>query len=174
MCEKCAKPMIKRWGRFGQFLACSGFPDCKSTRPVNEEEAEAQATDEICGECSSPMVNKTGRFGRFLACSRYPDCKGTKAILTKVGVQCPKCSGDIVERRTRRGRMFFGCAKYPECDFTSWARPLELPCPQCGGMIVNAGGVRNPGAAKCTACEWKGNVAEAEPEPEPELAAATA
>jgi len=164
MCEKCGKPMIKRWGRFGQFLACSGFPDCKSTKPLNEDEAEAQATDEICGECGSPMVGKTGRFGRFLACSRYPDCKGTKAILTKVGVACPKCGGDIVERRTRRGRIFYGCAKYPECDFTSWARPLEQPCPQCGGLIVAAGGVRNPGAAKCIACEWKGTAGEAEPE----------
>jgi DNA topoisomerase-1 len=169
-CEKCGKPMIKRWGRFGQFLACSGFPDCKSTRPIDEEEAAAEATDEVCGECGSPMVVKTGRFGRFLACSRYPDCKGTKAILTKVGVNCPKCGGDIVERRTRRRRIFYGCSKYPDCDFTSWARPLEQSCPQCRGLIVNAGGVRNPGAAKCTACDWKGTVEEAEPE----LAEATA
>jgi len=165
MCEKCGKPMIKRWGRFGQFLACSGFPDCKSTKPLNEDEQE-EVTDEKCGECGSPMVAKTGRFGRFLACTRYPDCKGTKAILTKVGVDCPKCGGEIVERRTRKGRTFFGCAKYPECDFTSWARPLEQPCPQCGGLIVNAGGVRNPGAAKCIACDWKGTVGETEPEPE--------
>jgi DNA topoisomerase-1 len=164
MCEKCGKPMIKRWGRFGQFLACSGFPECKSTRPIDEEEAAAEATDEVCGECGSPMIVKTGRFGRFLACSRYPDCKGTKPILTKVGVNCPKCGGDIVERRTRQRRIFYGCSKYPECDFTSWSRPLEQPCPQCGGLIVNAGGVRNPGAAKCTACDWKGTVGESEPE----------
>jgi DNA topoisomerase-1 len=164
MCEKCGKPMIKRWGRFGQFLACSGFPDCKSTRPLEGEEQE-EVSDEKCGECSSPMVTKTGRFGRFLACTRYPDCKGTKPLLSKIGVNCPKCGGDIVERRTRKRRIFYGCAKYPECDFTSWSRPLEKPCPQCGGLIVSAAGVRNgPDAARCTACEWKGTTGETEPE----------
>ncbi len=171
LCEKCGKPMLKRWGRYGQFLACSGFPDCKNTKPLKEDEAEAQATDETCSECGSPMVVKAGRFGKFLACSRYPDCKGTKPLLTKVGVACPKCGGDIVERRTRRRRMFYGCAKYPECDFTSWSRPLELPCPQCKGLLVAAGGRQNGrNAARCTQCEWKGTLGE----PEPELVEATA
>jgi len=166
MCEKCGKPMIKRWGRFGQFLACSGFPECKSTRPLEGDEQEAEATNETCGECSAPMVAKAGRFGRFLACSRYPDCKGTKPLLKKVGVACPKCGGDIVERRTKRRRIFYGCAKYPECDFTSWTRPLELPCPRCGGLLVGAGGVRANGrnTARCIACEWKGSLGEGEPE----------
>ncbi|MDZ4278618.1 MAG: topoisomerase DNA-binding C4 zinc finger domain-containing protein, partial [Dehalococcoidia bacterium] len=167
-CEKCGRPMVKRWGRYGQFLACSGFPECRSTRPL-EGEGEAQ-TDEKCDECGAPMVVKGGRYGQFLACSRYPECKGTKAVLNKVGVACPKCAGDIVERRTRKRRVFYGCSKYPECDFTSWSRPLAEPCPQCGGLIVAAGRGRAHGqtSARCTQCDWRGAIGE------PELAKATA
>jgi DNA topoisomerase-1 len=169
-CEKCGKPMVARWGRFGRFLACSGFPDCRNTKPLEEDEAEAEATDETCDECGSPMVLKGGRFGKFYACTRYPDCKGTKALLKKIGVDCPKCGGDIVERRTRKRRTFYGCSKYPECDFTNWSRPLPQQCPQCGGLIVAAGRAQREGQqpGKCVQCEWKGSVGE------PELAVASA
>ncbi len=177
MCEKCGKPMIKRWGRFGQFLACSGFPECRNTKPLEGEgEGGIEQTDEKCDVCGAQMVARGGRFGRFLACSKYPDCKGTKPILTKVGVACPKDGGDIVERRTRKRRIFYGCANYPKCDFTSWSRPLPLPCPRCKGLIVVAG--RSPGEgqtpARCTVCEWKGVIGGGEPEPEPELVGAIA
>jgi len=172
VCDKCGKPMIKRWGRYGQFLACSGFPECKNTRPLEgETDGAPEPTDVKCDLCESPMVARGGRFGRFLACSRYPDCKGTKPILVKVGVVCPKDGGDIVERRTRRKRIFYGCANYPKCDFTSWSRPLPLPCPSCQGLIVVAG--RSPGhgrtSARCTVCDWKGVLGG-----EPELVEATA
>jgi DNA topoisomerase-1 len=151
-CEKCGRPMIKRWGRFGQFLACSGFPECKNTRPLDGEEQEQQQTDETCQECGSPMVVKRGRFGQFLACSRYPECKGSRPLLKKVGVACPKDGGEIVEKRSKRGRTFYSCANYPDCDFTSWSRPLAEPCPSCRGLVVAAG----RGTAKCTQCGWKG------------------
>jgi DNA topoisomerase-1 len=154
VCEKCGKPMIKRWGRFGQFLACTGFPECKSTRPIDGEEEQQPVEDEKCDECGSPMVVKRGRFGQFLACSRYPECKGSRPLLKKVGVACPKDGGDIVEKRSKRGRTFYSCANYPNCDFTSWSRPLPEPCPQCQGLIV----VAARGTAKCTNCEWKGSV----------------
>ena len=172
VCDKCGKPMIKRWGRYGQFLACSGFPECRNTRPLEgESEGAPVPTDVKCDLCESPMVARGGRFGRFLACSRYPDCKGTKPILVKVGVVCPKDGGDIVERRTRRKRIFYGCANYPKCDFTSWSRPMPLPCPNCKGLIVVAG--RSPGhgrtSARCTVCDWKGVLGG-----EPELVEATA
>jgi DNA topoisomerase-1 len=171
MCEKCGKPMIKRWGRFGQFLACSGFPECKSTKPLKEDEELAQETNETCDICGSPMVLKSGRYGKFLACSRYPDCTGTKALLNKIGVTCPKDGGEIVERRTRRRRIFFGCANYPKCDFTSWSRPLPEPCPNCKGLLVAAGARRNgQSPARCTQCEWRGTLGT----PEPELVEATA
>lgn len=126
-----------------------------------------EQSEEKCDECGSQMMVRTGRYGRFLACSRYPDCKGTKRLLMKVGVACPKCGGDIVEKRTKKGRQFYGCATYPECDFTSWQRPLQERCPQCNGILVAAGG-RQQGIARCLACDWKGE------RQEQELAAATA
>jgi DNA topoisomerase-1 len=153
VCEKCGKPMIKRWGRFGQFLACSGFPECKSTRPLDGEAEQQVESEEKCDECASPMVIKRGRFGQFLACSRYPECKGSRALLKKVGVACPKDAGEVVERRSKRGRVFYSCANYPNCDFTSWSRPLPEPCPRCEGLITAAG----RGTAKCTNCDWKGS-----------------
>ncbi len=162
-CEKCGKPMIVRWGRFGQFLACTGFPECKNTRPIGDEAAQqAEQTDEKCDLCESPMVVKRGRFGQFLACSRYPECKGARPILKKVGVICPKDGGDIVEKKSKRGRIFFSCANYPNCDFTSWSRPLKTGCPSCGSLTVAA----TKGTAKCTQCDWKGEIDESPAEPE--------
>ena len=162
-CEKCGKPMIVRWGRFGQFLACTGFPECKNARPIGDEAAQqAQQTDETCDVCTSPMVIKRGRFGQFLACSRYPECKGARPILKKLGVICPKDGGEIVEKKTKRGRIFFSCANYPKCDFTSWSRPLKTACPSCGGLAVAA----TKGTAKCTQCDWKGDIDDSAPEPE--------
>jgi DNA topoisomerase-1 len=154
VCPECGKPMVIRWGRRGRFLACSGFPECRFTRPLEGEEQEAQveATEEACPECSAPMVVRTGRFGRFLACSRYPECKGSKPILAKTGVKCPRDGGDLLERRTRKGRTFYGCSNYPRCDFTVWARPFSQPCPKCGSLIV----AERDGKAKCTSCTWRG------------------
>jgi DNA topoisomerase-1 len=160
VCDKCGKPMIKRWGRFGQFLACTGFPECKNTRPIDGDQPEAQPTDEKCDECGSPMVIKRGRFGQFLACSRYPECRGSRPLLKKIGVACPKDAGELVERRTRKGKPFYSCANYPDCDFTSWSRPLSHPCPACGGMLVAAA----RGQARCVNGDWKGEVPAAEPE----------
>ena len=169
-CEKCEKPMILRWGRFGQFLACTGFPECKNTRPVGDEAQQPAVSDEKCDLCESPMVVKRGRFGQFLACSKYPECKGSRPILKKVGVDCPKDGGDIVEKKSKRGRIFYSCANYPKCDFTSWTRPLKTACPTCGGLAV----VATKTTAKCTVCDWKGDIDAIEgsaPEAEPELTA---
>ena len=162
-CEKCGKPMIVRWGRFGQFLACTGFPECKNARPIGDEAAQQPASsDEKCDVCESPMVVKRGRFGQFLACSKYPECKGSRPILKKVGVACPKDGGEIVEKKSKRGRIFFSCANYPKCDFTSWSRPLKKGCPSCGSLTVTA----TKGTAKCTQCDWKGDIGEVAAEPE--------
>ncbi len=142
-CEKCGKPMVIKWGRMGEFLACSGYPECRNTMnfrreqdgtiaPIKEEEV---TTDEKCPTCGSPMVVKRGRFGRFLACSRYPECKTSKPI--SIGVSCPKgCGGYISERRSKRGRTFYGCSSYPKCDFVSWDRPRAEPCPKCGSTYL--------------------------------------
>jgi len=129
-CEKCGSPMVIKWGRNGRFLACSAYPECKSTRPLPEEEA-ASKTDQKCDKCGSAMVIKTGRFGRFMACSAYPDCKNTKAIT--LGIKCPTegCDGDIVEKQTKGRKIFYGCSKYPACKFASWDKPVAIPCPSC-------------------------------------------
>lgn len=113
-------------------------------------------TGELCPRCGHPLIYKHGRFGKFIACSNFPNCRHSEPILTKIGVKCPQCGGDLVERRTRRGRAFYGCANYKadgenSCKFTSWKRPLKQPCPECGGLLVEA----RKGWAKCIACEDK-------------------
>ncbi|HLG22044.1 MAG TPA: type I DNA topoisomerase [Candidatus Manganitrophaceae bacterium] len=152
-CEKCAKPMVIKWGRFGRFLACSGYPECRNTKEFVEtangiEIVEKEtATDEICEKCSKPMVIKNGRFGRFMACSGYPECENTKAIST--GVTCPEtgCGGSLVEKRTRRAKVFYACANYPKCKFALWDRPISRPCPECDAPFLvekrdRSGGVK--------------------------------
>jgi len=111
-----------------------------------------EETDEICESCGKPMVIKTGRFGRFLACTGFPECRTTKRILNKTGASCPRCGGDIVERRSRgRGRPFYGCSRFPECDFLTNRKPLPTPCPECGGLMV----IESRDTAVCTVCDWK-------------------
>ena len=134
-CENCGKPMVIKRGRFGQFLACTGYPECKTTRKIIATKQGITAAkpdqllDEKCPKCDSNLVVKQGRFGEFTACSSYPTCKYVKQKTT--GVLCPKDGGDIVERKSRRGKVFFGCANYPDCDFTLWNRPLAEKCPEC-------------------------------------------
>lgn len=142
VCSKCGKPMIIKWGRFGKFVSCSDFPKCRNTKPINGEEESGspgtpQKTEEICEKCGSKMVVKEGRYGSFLACSSYPGCENTKPISVSVGVRCPKCGkGDVVEKRTRKGRMFYGCDQYPSCDFVSWQKPVPEACPQCSSPYL--------------------------------------
>ncbi len=166
-CDKCGRPMVVRWGRRGRFLACSGFPECRSSRPLEgEEEPQPEPTDEKCDECGAQMVIRTGRFGQFLACTRYPECKGRRPLLTKVGVSCPRCGGDLVERRSRKGRVFYGCANYPKCDFVVWSRPLAQACPQCGGLLTTERQEEDgKPRARCSSCNWRGEVTEEEPAP---------
>ncbi len=131
-CEMCGLPMVKRWGRHGWFLACSGYPECRYTSPLDEatgERAAVEPTNEVCKLCGAPMVLRAGRFGKFLACSRYPECKSTRPL--PLGVKCPLDGGDIVERRSRKGKLFYSCGNYPECNFISWYRPVNRTCPEC-------------------------------------------
>ena len=141
-CEKCGRMMEIKWGRNGKFLACPGFkeePPCKNTQnfqrlpdgSIKILPKEELTTDEKCEKCGSPMVLKSGRFGKFLACSAYPECKTTKAIA--LGVKCPAagCTGDLVQKRTRKGRSFYACSRYPECEYALWDRPINKSCPTC-------------------------------------------
>jgi DNA topoisomerase I len=139
-CEKCGKPMSIKWGKMGRFLACTGYPECKSTKDFKEVDGkivpvEEQPTDEVCDKCARPMVIKRGRFGRFLACSGYPECKSSKPL--SIGVSCPTCKvGYLTERRSRRGKAFFGCNRYPDCTFAAWDRPLPEACPSCASPYL--------------------------------------
>ena len=177
-CDKCGRVMIMKMGRFGRFLACTGYPECQNIRNMrnNADRPPDEETDEVCERCERPMVIKTGRYGRFLACTGYNaednPCDNRRNIVKKSEVPCPKCGGDLVERRARKsGRPFWGCANYPKCDFLVNTEPLPMPCPQCDGMLVTAA----RGKATCSVCKWKGDPPATESNPgqpvaEPELA----
>ena len=113
-------------------------------------------TEEICPDCGRPMLIKTGRYGKFLACSGYPECKRTMPFLIKVGVACPQCGKELVERVSKKKRVFYGCSGFPQCQFATNRRPLPQPCPQCGKLLITY----QDGWAKCTACEYKGRLAD--------------
>jgi len=147
ICEKCGAPMVIKLGRFGKFMACSNYPECKNTKQIGSDgkPEKPEETDEVCDKCGAKMVIKTGRYGKFLACSAYPDCKNIKNIdkdgtkksdPVPVGVKCPDCGSDIVEKRSRRGKIFYGCAGYPDCKFALWNKPTGDKCPKCGSMMV--------------------------------------
>jgi DNA topoisomerase-1 len=141
ICEKCGRTMVIKWGKHGRFMACSGFPDCKNTMPLEKKTTEhktqgteIQPTGEKCEKCGSPIVLKSGRFGKFLTCSRYPECKTTRPL--SIGVKCPEDNGEIVERKTKKGKIFFSCSNYPTCKFATWDRPVPQECPRCGAGIL--------------------------------------
>ncbi len=173
ICEKCGAEMVVKWGRLGKFLACPTYPECKNTKPLEAtpdgslKVAEPIKVEEACGKCGKPMIVKQGRFGRFIACSGYPDCKNTKALNTTVGIHCPKCAeGQVVVKRSKKGRSFFGCDKYPACDFVSWGKPVDKPCPACGAKYLVEKLSKSGGSLACAAegCGHK--------EPLPQAAAA--
>ncbi|MGO9275414.1 MAG: type I DNA topoisomerase [Terriglobia bacterium] len=142
-CEKCGKPMAVKRGRFGYFLACTGYPECRNTKKIVMKGGEATTVvdtplEEKCPECGNHLVIKHGRFGEFTACSNYPTCKYVKR--QTLGIPCPEkgCTGEIVVRKTKRGKTFYGCTRYPDCKFTAWDKPVAEPCPNCGSPVLLA------------------------------------
>jgi len=135
-CPNCNRPMVLKKGRYGQFYACSGYPDCKTTRRLEQKARKPDVLLETtCPECGSQLVVKHGRFGEFTACSNYPKCRYVQP--KQVGVRCPQCGeGQIVEKRSKRGKLFYGCDRYPECDFVSWNKPVAEQCPECGSPYL--------------------------------------
>jgi len=134
-CPECKKfPLVIKWSKNGKFLACQGFPACKYTEPL--QKIQTVKSDERCDKCGAQMVILTIKNNRFLGCSRYPQCRNTRSLST--GVRCPVsgCSGMIIERTTRRGKVFFGCSAHPSCNFATWDRPVDQPCPACGYPIM--------------------------------------
>ncbi len=116
---------------------------------IPEMKVEPESIGRACPKCGHDLVIRWGRYGKFISCSNFPECRHTEPLLHKIGVTCPQDGGEVVERKTRKGRTFYGCSNYPECDFTSWKKPLANPCPNCGGLLVAA----NKNHAQCTQCE---------------------
>jgi len=140
VCPKDGQPMVLRKGRFGPFLACSNYPECKTTKRLMRGEGgrlqveQLAPIEEKCPECGSDLMWRRGRFGAFIACSNYPTCKYIKKKEAReIGLLCPDCGqGQVVERKGRWGRFFYGCRRYPECKFTAYHKPIAEPCPDCG------------------------------------------
>jgi DNA topoisomerase I len=135
-CENCGRPMVLKRGRFGQFMACTGYPECKTTRRLDQAKKVPDIPlDEKCPQCGRSLLIRHGRFGEFVSCSGYPDCKYVKQNL--IGVKCPDCTdGEIAEKKARRGNYFYGCTNYPKCEFTSAFKPMAEPCPSCGSPYL--------------------------------------
>ena len=160
-CPECGSELLEKRGRFGKFLACSSYPDCRYTRNLDGSgRAEDEPANENCPTCGKPMVIKHGRFGKFIACSGYPECKTTKPVT--LGIACPEtgCTGQLVERRSRKGRTFFGCSAYPNCKFVVWRRPVNEPCPQCGAACVTERVLKNRTVRSCAreGCDFEREV----------------
>jgi len=134
-CELCGKPMALKRGRFGQFMGCTGYPECRNIRKISKSgvvAAPPEPLDEKCPDCGAQLVKRHGRFGEFVSCSNYPTCKFVKR--ETIGVACvrPGCKGEIVVKKSKRGKVFYGCSEYPKCDAVYWDKPLaDTPCPQC-------------------------------------------
>jgi len=161
ICDKCQRPMVIRRGRFGRFMACSGYPECKNTRELSTETPTqvpaAPSVEVTCEQCGKPMALKRSRYGEFLACTGYPKCKATKPVVTSV-MDCPEasCGGTIVQRRSRRGKTFYGCTNYPRCTFSLWQRPIPQACPQCAAAYMLEKQTKKQGVTRqCPTCKYQ-------------------
>ena len=146
VCDKCGAKMLIKSGRYGNYYACSRYPDCQNIKPVNEK--AVISTDMICEKCGSMMVEREGKFGRFLACSNYPKCKNTISLTEKVGI-CPTCGKPTKKMMSKSGKVFYGCSSYPECKFMSWDIPTGEKCPDCGAYLIEVNGKVKCSDKKC-------------------------
>jgi DNA topoisomerase-1 len=151
-CPECGKGLHVKVGKNGPFIACSGYPECRYSsdyvrddrgriQPVDPSRGEP--TDKVCDKCGRPMVIRQGRYGTFLSCSGYPECANAQSLSSdaasaRTGVKCPQpdCSGDILEKKSKRGKFFYGCSRYPDCTFAIWDKPVPVPCPTCGASFL--------------------------------------
>src|SRR5262245_35028703 len=146
VCEKCGSPMVIKWGRQGEFLACSAYPECRNTKNFTIDDDGKIKVEEVvghpepCPKCGKEMLVRYGRFGKFLGCSGYPECRHIQSLAAPpraLGITCPECErGGVQERRSRRGKTFYGCDRYPECKFATWDPPIIEPCPDCGAKYL--------------------------------------
>jgi len=151
-CPDCGKTLHIKIGKNGHFLACSGYPECTYSSDYTRDEkgriqpvepSADEATDKVCEKCGKPMVLKRGPYGDFLACSGFPDCKNTQSLSVNgsaksIGVKCPQegCTGELLEKTSKRGKVFYGCNRYPDCTFATWDKPVARECPACGAKFL--------------------------------------
>ncbi|MDQ6961292.1 MAG: type I DNA topoisomerase [Mariprofundaceae bacterium] len=165
-CPECGKVLMLKMGKYGRFIACSAYPECKYTRPVDDQknEAEVEATEESCDKCGEPMVMRQGRFGKFVSCSAYPKCKNTKSMqqAEDTDVDCPKCKkGHFVKKQSRRGKVFYSCSTYPECQNALWHMPIKKACPKCEHPFVIEKVTKRSGTqhvCSVDSCSWKESI----------------
>jgi DNA topoisomerase I len=153
-CPDCGREMAVRWNRYGRFLGCTGYPECRHTQSLDDEKkAEPKATGEMCPKCGTELFEREGRFGPFIACGNYPKCKHTQPR-TIPGLACPSCSqGAVGEKRTRRGKPFWGCTRYPECDWSVWDQPVPTACPNCQAPFMVKKSTKAKGEfLQCNSC----------------------
>ncbi|MDX8405583.1 MAG: type I DNA topoisomerase [Mariprofundus sp.] len=166
ICPECGKPLAIKLGRYGKFLACTGYPQCKHASPIGgSKEPEApELSDQKCDKCGEPMAIKHGRFGTFLGCSAYPKCKNIQPLEKPVdsGISCPECGkGTFLEKKSRRGKIFYSCSTYPTCKNALWNKPIDRPCPKCGAPFVTEKTTKRSGTEHVCAresCNWKEKV----------------
>jgi len=175
-CPECGKELKIKVGKNGHFLACSGYPKCSYSRDYQRDEKGAilpvskpsiEATDRICDKCQKPMVLRHGKYGDFFACSGYPECRNTLSSnmngrTSTTGIKCPQsnCSGEIFEKKSKRGKIFFGCSRYPECTYATWDKPLAKECPSCGAKFLLEKTTKKGGSfyyCAATDCGYKEN-----------------
>lgn len=154
-CPKCGKPLAIRLGKRGNFIGCTGYPDCDYTRNLNEEEQQQTEPEviegRVCPECNSPLHIKTGRYGKFIGCSNYPNCKFMEPLEKPkdTGVTCPECNkGTLLQRKSRRGKIFYSCSTYPKCKYAIWNEPVTEKCPKCGWPILTIKTTKKSGTQK--------------------------
>ncbi len=164
VCPDCGKELVIKLGRSGRFLACSGFPDCRHTEPLNGESKEAEEpvfSEEKCDKCGAQMLIKTGRYGKFLACSAYPSCKNIQPLEKpkSLGITCPSCNeGEMMEKKSRYGKIFYSCNRYPQCKYALWNPPKAEACPKCGWPVTEIKTTKRWGTVqRCPqeTCDWE-------------------
>ena len=154
-CPKCGKKLSSRLGRSGRFIGCTGYPECDYTRNINGEETTNNTPEVVegrkCPQCESDLWIRTGKYGKFIGCSSYPKCKHIESLEqpANTGVTCPKCSkGEILTRKSRRGKVFYSCSEYPSCDYAIWNEPVAEPCPNCNWPILSIKTTKTKGTEK--------------------------
>ena len=156
-CERCSSPMVIKWGRRGEFIACKNYPECRNTKNFTRGEdgsiqiAKEETIDRTCPKCGKPMQIRFGRFGRFVGCTGYPECREVQPLKLPepIGMKCPDCAvGEVVQKFSRKRKMFYSCNRYPDCKFSAWDKPIQEPCPLCGNKFLVEKVTKKAGAEK--------------------------